>query len=229
MALSTAIAQQYFRQSAQQQVLYAYWLDAGDVERARLAMDVANWYYQQLGIPYYLPTDLTGYVPKPTTPDAATALATAAAAIAVIIVRPNRGDEDIAVKGEPITLTIHRAGGPGSQPLATGDVVLPGDRIRFEVHAARRGYVAIVGVDGSGATTVYVPFASSDPVDFDPATGAVLPGAIKLDATPGDEHFYAVYASERFSIDSVAAALREHRALPAGVVAAEVVLHKATK
>lgn len=74
MALSTAIAQQYFRQSAQQQVLYAYWLAAGDVDRARLAMNEANWYYQQLGIPYFLPTDLPGYAPNPTSPDAAVAI-----------------------------------------------------------------------------------------------------------------------------------------------------------
>jgi len=75
MALSKAVAEQYFRQSAQQQVLYAYWLAFGDLARARLAMDVANWYYQQLGIPLYLPSDLIGYAPHPTTPDAADAIA----------------------------------------------------------------------------------------------------------------------------------------------------------
>lgn len=75
MALSTTVADQYFRQAGQQQVLFAYWLSAGDVERARLAMNVANWYYQQLGLPYYLPTNLAGYVPNPTTPDAAATIA----------------------------------------------------------------------------------------------------------------------------------------------------------
>lgn len=71
MPLAAATANEYFRLSGQQQVLYAYWLAAGDVARARLAMNVANWYYQQLGIPYFMPTDLPGYVPQPTSPDAA--------------------------------------------------------------------------------------------------------------------------------------------------------------
>ena len=156
-------------------------------------------------------------------------LAAAAAAIFIFVIRPKSSDDDIIVKGEPVTLTIHRAEAAGSRPLASGDVVHPGDRIRFEVTAAKKGYVAVVGIDGSGATTVYFPFASSVPVDFDPAAGAVLPGAIQLDATPGDERFFAVYGLEPFSVDTVVAALRARRALPGGITAAEVILRKADK
>jgi hypothetical protein len=157
----------------------------------------------------------------------AAAVATAAVAIVAIIVRPSRGGDegDIAAKDAPITLTIHRVGGS----LANGDVVMPGQGIRFEVHTARKGYVAIVGLDGFNKTTVYYPNASNVPAAFDPATAAVLPAAIRLDETPGDQRFYAVYADEPFSIDAVAAAMRERRPLPAGVVATAVVLRKAAK
>lgn len=75
MALDAATSDEYFRLAQQQQVLFAYWLDAGVPSRARLALDVANWYYQQLGLGYFIPTNLAGYAPNPTTPDAALALA----------------------------------------------------------------------------------------------------------------------------------------------------------
>jgi hypothetical protein len=156
-------------------------------------------------------------------------LAAAAAAIFVFVIRPKGDDDDVLVKGEPVTLTIHRAEASGSRPLASGDVVHPGDRIRFEVTAAKKGYIAIVGLDGSGATTVYFPFASSVPVDFDPAAGPVLPGAIQLDATPGDERFFAIYALQPFSIDTVITQLRARRAFSGGITAAEVILHKVDK
>lgn len=85
MALDAATTQQYFRQSQQQQVLYAYWLSAGDTARARLAMDVANWFYQQLGIPYFYPRDFSGYVPNPTDPHTAVALA---ASLPLVVITP---------------------------------------------------------------------------------------------------------------------------------------------
>ncbi len=75
MALDPTTASQYYQSALQQQQLFAYWFAAGDVARAELAMDVANWYYQQLGLAMYLPSNDPGYVPSPTTPQAAAALA----------------------------------------------------------------------------------------------------------------------------------------------------------
>ncbi len=74
MALAASVASEYLRQAGQQQVLYSYWRSAGDVARARLALDVSNWYFQQIGIPFYYPTDFIGYVPSPTSPDTAVAI-----------------------------------------------------------------------------------------------------------------------------------------------------------
>jgi len=73
---------------------------------------------------------------------------------------------------------------------------------------------------------VYYPYGGSAATAFDPATGRLLPGAIALDATPGDEHFTAVFARKPFGLDAVIAAIRAHLTLPAGISAAEVVLHK---
>src|SRR5204863_72309 len=63
-------------------------------------------------------------------------------------------------------------------------------------------YVAVVGIDGSGAATAYYPFGSREPAAIAPGGDAVLPGAIALDAAPGDERFYAVFAERPFAIDA---------------------------
>lgn len=155
-----------------------------------------------------------------------------AAAAAVILVLMRRGgeptpnpDDDIQVKGDDISLVIHVATESGSRRVATGDEVAPGDKLRFEVNAAKAGYVAVFGIDGSGEVTVYQPGNGTGPMAFDPQA-RLLPGAIRLDATPGDEHFFAVYAPTPFAFDTVIPALQENRALPAGLSKAEVVLKK---
>jgi len=126
-----------------------------------------------------------------------------AAAAAILLVFLRRGDspghgDDIQIKGEGVALIIHLAtSGETSQRLGDGDSVKPGDRIRFEVDAPKAGYVAIFGVDGSGKVTLYYPdgptAAKYDPED------RLMPGAIQLDATPGDERFMLFYSPRPFA------------------------------
>jgi len=152
------------------------------------------------------------------------ALAAAAAVLLIIIRRPDTATEDdIGVKGGDVALIIHTE----NRQLASGDTVQPGDKLRFEINAGRRGYVAIVGIDGAGAQTVYFPFQGTAPAAIDPTVDRILPGAVKLDATPGDEKFYALYSEQPFALDAVLPALRG-ATLPAGIARAEVVLHKQT-
>jgi hypothetical protein len=153
----------------------------------------------------------------------------AAAAAVILVVRP-RGDkvvdddDDIRTKGGGITFVIHAK----SRELATGDAVAAGEKIRFEIGAPKPGYVAVVGIDGRGATTIYYPFGATAPAAYDPAATRLLPGAIELDATPGAERFYAIYSAQTFAIDAVVPAIREAKP-PAGVSTAEVVLEKSAK
>jgi hypothetical protein len=147
----------------------------------------------------------------------------AAAAAALLIVLKVRGKteqapDELTTKGSDIALVIHVATEGGSRPLASGDTVAPGARLRFEVPGTRSGYIAVVGVDSTGGTTVYYPFggAQAAPLGLE----RLLPGAIQLDASAGDEHFFALFSAQPFAIPQTVAAL------PAGLVSSEVVLHK---
>lgn len=152
------------------------------------------------------------------------ALAAASAALLIVVRRPDMSaEDDIGIKGGDVGLILHTE----SRQLASGDTVQPGERIRFEINAGRRGYVAIVGIDGAGAQTVYFPFHGTQPAAIDPKVDRILPGAVKLDATPGDEKFYALYSEQPFLFEVVLPALRGAK-LPAGVASAEVLLHKQT-
>src|SRR5439155_8832126 len=138
----------------------------------------------------------------------------AAAAAALLIVLKVRGGkseqaegvpDELTTKGSEISLLIHVATDGGSRPLASGDTIAPAARIRFEVPGTRSGYIAIIGVDGSGATTVYYPFGGTQAASL--GLDRLLPGAIQLDATPGDEHFYALFSAQPFMIPQTISAL----------------------
>jgi hypothetical protein len=158
------------------------------------------------------------------------ALAAAAAVVLVVIRRgsddpAHRDDDDLQVKGDAVSLVIHRATGNSSQPLSSGDTVVPGDRIRFEVGVLKAGQLALIGIDGSGSATLYWPENAAGSTTFDPKD-RLLPLAIQLDATPGDEHFYALYSAKQFALADVMPALVGRAELPAGISMAEVVLRK---
>jgi hypothetical protein len=161
----------------------------------------------------------------------ASALAAAAAVILVIMKRGGDGggtgvgSDDLQVKGDEITLVVHLGTGAGSKRLTSGDTVHAGDRIRFELGGLKPGFVAVIGIDGSGQPTIYHPDRGTGPIAFDPAN-RVVPGAIELDATAGAERFFAVYSERPFAFEVVLPALATNGALPAGVTKAEVVLQK---
>jgi len=133
--------------------------------------------------------------------------------------KPNDGD-DFQTKGDDVSLVIHGE----AQPLANGDTVTPGTKIRFEAQGGKPGYIAVIGVDGAHATTVYYPYGAKEPAQI--GRERLLPGAIQLDATPGDETFYAVFSTKPFQLDAVLPALIGSAKLPAGIATSRVVLHK---
>ena len=157
--------------------------------------------------------------------------AVAAAAAAFLVFMRGKGthlpEDELQVKGDAVSLVVHQATESGSRRLASGDPIHAGDRIRFEVDALKPGYFAVVGIDGTGQVSVYYPTTGNQPLAYDPHM-RLLDGAIQLDATPGDEHFFAIYATAPFTLETVTQAMQANGPLPPGVSKAEVVLHKQT-
>jgi hypothetical protein len=156
----------------------------------------------------------------------------AAAAVMLMVTRRTPvapDDPDLQTKGDGITLVIHMRTGAESKRLASQDTIPTGARIRFQITAGKRGYLAVIGVDAKSAS-LYFPQAVTSPAVYEPTNAGLLPGAIDLDDTPGDERFYAVYAAEPFSLDAAMAALRDHTPMPSGVTHSnEVLLHKTSR
>jgi hypothetical protein len=157
------------------------------------------------------------------------ALAAAAAVVLVVSRRgsdtPTRADDDLQVKGDAVSLVIHRQTSDGSTPLSSGDTVHAGDRIRFEIGVLKPGQLALIGIDGTGTATLYWPENAVGSALFDPKD-RLLPLAIALDATPGDEHFFALYSAKPFALSEVMPALVHRAPMPAEIASTEVVLKK---
>ncbi|MEO6777618.1 MAG: hypothetical protein ABI467_32120 [Kofleriaceae bacterium] len=152
-------------------------------------------------------------------------LAAAAAALVVFLqskkpAPPANDGDDFQTKGDDISLVIHGE----ARQLANGDTVTPGTKIMFEAQGGKPGFIAIVGIDGSRATTVYYPFGAREATAI--GKDRLLPGAIQLDATPGDETFFAVFSARPFPIDTVLPAVTGTGALPPGIAMSRVILHK---
>lgn len=117
----------------------------------------------------------------------------AAAAVAVVLVRP--GQETTSgtrLKGAP-TLHVFRLRGDHAQEAISGDRFAPGDRLRFAVDLPTEGYVKIFGVEASGALYTAWPLDSGVQTRFTAGNGVELPGAVSLDAKPGRETLYLVH------------------------------------
>ena len=152
-------------------------------------------------------------------------LAAAAAALVLFLQskkpapRTDDGD-DFRTKGDDVSLVIHSE----AHQLANGDTVTPGTKIRFEAQGGKPGFIAIVGIDGAHATTVYYPYGAREATAI--GKERLLPGAIQLDATPGDETFFALFSTKPFPIDAVLPAVTGAGTLPPGIAMSRVVLHK---
>ena len=130
-------------------------------------------------------------------------------------------DDDLRTKGDGVSLVIHSEAAPA--------------RDRRHRHARRRRSgsrprAASPGSSRSSAstardsTTVYYPYGAREATAI--GMERLLPGAIQLDATPGDEPFFALFSTKPFAIDAVLPAVTGAGTLPPGIAMSRVVLHK---
>jgi hypothetical protein len=104
----------------------------------------------------------------------------------------------------------------------------PGDGVRFTIRAREPVFVAVIGLDASGRSSVYHPEggeltrveAGSHPlpaaIELDGTPRAERrPAAIELDGTPGDERVYAVFCGSAVAIAHVTEAIERSPDAPA--------------
>jgi len=130
-----------------------------------------------------------------------------AAAALLLVVRPTAVPEDQPTRrmgGAQLGFFIERAG--DAQPGVAGQVVHPGDRIRFTYSSDRAAYLAIYGRDASGAASVYYP-AGGHAARVPEGYGALLDSAVELDGVLGAEGVFALFCPDPFAVEPPRAAL----------------------
>lgn len=133
----------------------------------------------------------------------------AAAAALLLVVRPEAPAE--RAKGRPgaLGLGVYVLHDGAVRRAGPGEVLAPGDALRFAVTAPGPGYVAVLSLDPAGKASVYYPAGGrAEPV----APGAreaevALPLATRLDATVGEERLYALFCEGPVELEPVRAAL----------------------
>ncbi len=160
---------------------------------------------------------------------ASTAGALAAAAALVLwsrahspVLDPSNDGADIASQGTRskgaarLGLYIERRG--AVTRAQEGDTVHPEDRIQFTVTSAEGGFVAVIGIDGAKAATVYYPTGPRAEA-FGPGTDVALRTSTILDATLGPEVDYGLFCATPIDLEPVRrafAAQPDDPPIPAG-------------
>ena len=121
-------------------------------------------------------------------------LLAAAALLALVVVRRPTSRErapsvdDTQVKGDGIVaeLVVRRRNSGHVEAVGPGDVLHPGDAIRVRVRSPRAGYLVVMGLDGRGEVSQYVPAANGAPLAA--KAGETTPeGSVILDDSVGAE------------------------------------------
>jgi hypothetical protein len=137
----------------------------------------------------------------------------AAAAAVLLLARAPEGDRTKGGVGLGMWVQhdgqVRRAG--------PGEVVAPGDAIRFAVTTPAPSYVAVLSLDPAGRASVYFP---AGPLAERVMAGAdlPLPLATRLDATVGEERVLGLFCDRPVELEPVRAALEAGRddAVPHG-------------
>lgn len=138
------------------------------------------------------------------------AAATVAVAGAVLLIpqlhTPAPPEPGVIVKGDGLQVFLRH--GAVVKAAASGDEVSPGDALRFTVTPPGPRFVLVFSVDARGAISRL--HEGDDPI----ALPTTLPGSAVLDAVPGPERIFAVFATTRLSWQEVERAVA--LALPRG-------------
>jgi hypothetical protein len=136
-----------------------------------------------------------------------------AAAIVMLALRSNTPDAvaPLRAKGGPhLGFFVQR--GEHAARGTPGQVVHPGDSIRFVYTSERAVYLAIYARDAAGVVSVYYP-AQSEAQPVPGGHDALLDSAVRLDSVLGRETVFGVFCADSFALDAPKAALAGGRGL----------------
>lgn len=135
------------------------------------------------------------------------------AAVWLLVARPADGPPAepaapalLGVKGVP-ALKVYVRHGDRVRGAADGDLVAPGDALRFAVDAPGRPYLMFAGVDGAGRATVYHPYHGGASAAVDPAARFELPISVVIDDSPGPERIFLFLSDAPLAAPAVMGAL----------------------
>ena len=136
---------------------------------------------------------------------AAPAVVACAAIVFVLSLRPRDELGGTRIKGGArLGFYLDRAGRVA--PGAAGDVLRPGDRVRFTITTSEPGYLIVAGVDASSRVTIYY----ADGARAAAVTAGVdqpLPDSVELDDTLGRERIVAVLCDRAIGVEQARASL----------------------
>lgn len=121
----------------------------------------------------------------------------AAAAVAVIVNVGEPKDPNQIKGGAPKpSVGFFVQEGEGARIGHEGDALKAGDKIQLAVKDVDKRAMVVVGVDGSGAVSVYVRESITSTAKGPNSKPRLLPASLELDDTLGAERFFVVYGDD---------------------------------
>lgn len=93
-----------------------------------------------------------------------------------------------------------------AEALSPGDALRAGDTLQLRVTTTQR-YAVVLGMDGTGTVTRYLPVGGEESVAFGPGQGLPLPDGFRLDDAPGPEAFVVLLSPEPLPVADLEQAL----------------------
>jgi Putative zinc-finger len=129
--------------------------------------------------------------------------AAALAAACLLALQP----EGLRAKGASTSVGMYVQHGQAVRRALPGEVVAPGDSLRFTYSSRTPKELAILSVDGAGKASVYFP-DGPETVSVPAAVDAPLPLATALDGVLGEEKVVALFCEHPTALEPVRAALQ---------------------
>lgn len=137
---------------------------------------------------------------------ASSALALAAAALLFLRPAPRAPEGGTRAKG-PRSIGFYVKHGAAVRRGAHGEVVAPGDALRFTYSSERRGYLAVLSFDGARRASVYYPSDAAHTVPIEPGRDVPLPISTVLDGVLGQETLLGVFCETAVALEPLRRAL----------------------